>query len=151
MSIRRRKGAGTLLPRNMSAILHHIDPTSHASKIPQMTICAVRIPIKALAAKIQYVLPDQAGAGVHTNITAAALLKSGPNKAEAMRFLEFLLSDEAQGYFANLTNEFPIVETVPLPEALADFGTFKVAPIDARAYGAFQPDAQKTYDRAGWR
>lgn len=105
----------------------------------------------AAAAKLMPIFPDQSGRGTHANITAAGLLKSGPNRAEAVQFLEFLVTDEAQGYFAELNNEFPIVEAVKVPAKLTRLGKHKIDTINVRAYGENQAEAQKVYDRAGWK
>jgi iron(III) transport system substrate-binding protein len=106
---------------------------------------------KAAADKIFPVFPDQAGRGAHANISGAAMLKSGPNKAEARKFLEFLVSDAAQTYFSGSNNEFPVVASVPLPPQLKALGAFKTDPINVRVYGENQAAAQQAYDRAGWK
>jgi iron(III) transport system substrate-binding protein len=106
---------------------------------------------KAAAAKLKPVFPDQSGKGAHANITAAGLVRWSPHPAEAKQFLEFLVTDKAQGYFADLTNEFPIVPSVPLPAPLKQLGSFKTNDTDLRTYGQYQAEAQKIYDRAGWK
>lgn len=105
----------------------------------------------AAAAKLQPIFPDQAGRGVHANISGAAVLKSAPNKANAQKFLEFLVSDEAQHYFADANYEFPVVATVKPPAPVAALGSFKIDPINVRVYGENQSAAQQAYDRAGWK
>ncbi|HAJ46028.1 MAG TPA: Fe(3+) ABC transporter substrate-binding protein [Alphaproteobacteria bacterium] len=106
---------------------------------------------QAAAAKIKAVLPDQDGRGVHANISGAAMLKSAPNKAEAQKFLEFLVSDTAQAYFANGNYEFPVVASVARPQVLTNLGEFKTDTINVRVYGENQAEAQKLFDKAGWR
>jgi iron(III) transport system substrate-binding protein len=106
---------------------------------------------QAAVAKIKPIFPDQNGAGVHVNVTAAALVKWAPNKAEAKEFLEFLVSDAAQAHFALLTNEYPVVEGVPLPPALAALGPLKMDTASVAGFGAHQAQAQQIYDRAGWK
>jgi iron(III) transport system substrate-binding protein len=106
---------------------------------------------KAAAAKLMPIFPDQSGRGAHANISGAAALKSGPNKAEARKFLEFLVSDEAQTYFSASNNEFPVVASVALPPQLKALGAFKTDPINVRVYGENQAAAQQAYDRAGWK
>jgi iron(III) transport system substrate-binding protein len=105
----------------------------------------------AAAAKLQPVFPDQAGRGVHANISGAAALASGPNPAEAQKFVEFLVSDEAQQYFATGNNEFPIVPAVPVPPALKALGAFKIDPVNVKVYGENQAQAQQLFDKAGWK
>jgi iron(III) transport system substrate-binding protein len=105
----------------------------------------------AAAAKLQAIFPDQAGRGAHANISGAAVLKSAPNKANAQKFIEFLVSDEAQRYFTDGNYEYPVVATVKPPASVAALGTFKTDPINVRVYGENQAAAQQAFDRAGWK
>lgn len=106
---------------------------------------------QAAAAKLQAIFPDQAGRGVHANISGAAVLKSAPNKANAQKFVEFMVSDEAQRYFTDGNYEYPVVTSVQPPAAVAALGSFKLDSINVRAYGENQSAAQQAYDRAGWK
>ena len=103
------------------------------------------------AAKAELVFPDQAGRGTHVNISGAGVVASAPNKANAIKFLEFLVGDEAQAYFAHGNYEFPVVAGVTLDPDLKALGPFKTDPINVRTYGENQVQAQEIYDRAGWK
>ncbi|MBI1238781.1 MAG: extracellular solute-binding protein [Alphaproteobacteria bacterium] len=105
---------------------------------------------QAVANALEVVFPDQEGAGAHVNITGAGVTANAPHKANAIRFLEYLASDEAQAYFANGNNEFPVVAGVPNGAAEA-LGSFKIDPVNVAAYGRNQPLAQALVDRAGWK
>ena len=59
--------------------------------------------------KIGIVFPNQASWGTHVNISGAGVLKNAPNREAAIKFLEYLASDEAQRYFADGNNEWPAV------------------------------------------
>ena len=104
------------------------------------------------AEKTAVVWPNQDGRGTHVNISGAGMLKSAPHRDEAIKFLEYLASDDAQRYFADGNNEYPAVKgaTVDNP-ALTALGKFKPDAINVAALGRNQPVAQKLYDRAGWR
>ena len=80
------------------------------------------------------------------------MLKNAPNKAAAVKFLEYLAGDEAQGYFANGNNEWPAVKTalVKNPE-LDALGGFKADAIGPGVFGKNMPVAQRIVDRAGWK
>ena len=54
-------------------------------------------------------LPNQKSFGTHMNISGAGVLKNAPHREAAIQFLEYLASDEAQTYFANGNNEWPVV------------------------------------------
>ena len=64
---------------------------------------------QAVIAAVGIVFPDQGGNGTHVNISGAGLVKSAPNPENAIRFLEYLASDEAQLLFANGNHEYPAV------------------------------------------
>lgn len=80
------------------------------------------------------------------------MVKTSRNREAALRFLEYLASDDAQRYFANGNNEWPAVPTVKVHnEELAALGQFK-ADITALVTIANQlPAAQKLLDRTGYR
>jgi iron(III) transport system substrate-binding protein len=61
---------------------------------------------------------DPADVGALINIAGAGILSSGAHQDEALTFVEYLLSDEAQTYFAEETSEYPVVEGVPSPVGL---------------------------------
>jgi len=102
--------------------------------------------------KVAIVFPDQKGKGTHVNISGGGILKTAPNKAAAIKFLEYLASDEAQAYFANGNNEWPTVASVKLNNPQLDaLGKFKVDTLRAGALAQYTPKAQRFIDRAGWK
>jgi len=107
---------------------------------------------KAVADKIGIIWPDQKGPGVHMNISGGGVLKYAPHKENAIKFLEYLSSDEAQQYFANGNNEWPGVVGVKVtnPE-LESLGKFRADTLNVGELGKNQPNAQKVADRAGWK
>jgi len=104
------------------------------------------------AAKTGVVWPDQASYGTHVNIAGAGVLRNAPHRENAIRFLEYLASDEAQAYFANGNNEWPAVKgAVAKNPALESLGAFKADPLPVATLGKNTPAAQKLLDRAGWK
>jgi iron(III) transport system substrate-binding protein len=102
--------------------------------------------------KVGIVWPNQQSQGAHINISGGGMLKTAPHKAAAVKFLEYLASDDAQRYFADGNNEWPAVAGVKMDNpGLAALGSFKAdnLPIPTLAKNAAL--AQKIYDRAGWR
>jgi iron(III) transport system substrate-binding protein len=107
---------------------------------------------KAVTDKVGVIMPNQAGRGTHVNVSGAGVLKHAPHREAAIRFLEYLASDEAQNYFANGNNEWPVVATVkPNNPALASLGTFKTDTLNLSLIGKNQPTAQKIADRSGFK
>jgi iron(III) transport system substrate-binding protein len=54
-------------------------------------------------------------------VTGAGVLGTAQNRENALRFLAFLLSDEAQRVFAESIYEYPVVREVPTPDYLLPF------------------------------
>jgi iron(III) transport system substrate-binding protein len=108
---------------------------------------------RAVVDKVQLVWPNQDGRGAHGNISGAGVAAHAPHKAAAVKFLEYLASDEAQEYFANGNNEFPAVSNEPQNDALRRIAGkgFKIDPLNVSVYGKNQALAQMIYDRVGWR
>ena len=105
-----------------------------------------------IVAKIGVVWPDQAGHGTHINVSGAGMLKNAPHKAAAVKFLEYLASDDAQRYFADGNNEWPAVASVKVDNpALAQLGKFKADTLPVGALAMYRAKAQMIYDRAGFR
>lgn len=107
---------------------------------------------KAVVEKARIVWPNQKSFGTHLNISGAGVLKHAPHREAAVRFLEYLASDQAQTYFANGNNEWPVVKSIPLdnPE-LASLGSFKTDAFNVGVLGKNQPLAQKIFDRVGYK
>jgi iron(III) transport system substrate-binding protein len=69
-----------------------------------------------------------------------------------VKFLEYLASDEAQRYFADGNNEWPVVPGVKINNpALESLGKFKADSLNVAELGRNQATAQKLADRAGYK
>ena len=103
-------------------------------------------------ASIQAVWPNQQSWGTHINVSGAGMLKHAPNKEAAVKFLEYLASDSAQAYFANGNNEWPVVPTVKIENAaLTKLGEFKADTLPIGELADTVAEAQRIFDRAGYR
>jgi len=107
---------------------------------------------RAVAEKVGVVFPNQQSWGTHVNISGAGVLKHAPHREAAVRFLEYLASDEAQRYFADGNNEWPVVESVKLDNPVLNaLGEFKRDRLNVAVLGRNQPASQKIYDRVAWK
>jgi iron(III) transport system substrate-binding protein len=105
-----------------------------------------------LMKRVGVVWPDQRGNGTHVNVSGGGVLKTAPHKDAAVKFLEYLASDEAQSYFADGNNEWPAVKTAKVNNpALEELGTFKADTLSVATLSKHTALAQKIFDRAGWR
>ena len=107
---------------------------------------------KKVVDSIEAVWPNQQSWGTHVNVSGAGMLKHAPNKGAAVKFLEYLASDQAQAYFANGNNEWPVVTSVKVANpALAKLGEFKADTLPIGKLADSVAEAQRIYDRAGYR
>ncbi|RZI43315.1 Fe(3+) ABC transporter substrate-binding protein [Herbaspirillum sp. HC18] len=107
---------------------------------------------RKLMEKVGVVWPNQKSFGTHINISAGGMLKNAPHKEAAVKFLEYLASDEAQAYFANGNNEWPVVSgAVGKNAELESLGQFKADVLNVGTLSRTTVQAQKIFDRAGYR
>ncbi|MCD8564101.1 MAG: Fe(3+) ABC transporter substrate-binding protein [Burkholderiaceae bacterium] len=100
---------------------------------------------------IGWVFPNQADRGTHVNISGAGVVATAPNRENAIKFLEYLASDQAQEYFSAGNDEYPVVDGVELSESVSKLGEFKVDQVNLSVYGENQREAQQIYDRVGFK
>lgn len=107
---------------------------------------------REVVSKVGMVWPNQGGTGTHVNISGGGVLKSAPHPQAAVKFLEYLASDEAQKYFAEGNDEWPAVKGVKTDnQALESLGKFKADELPLASVGRSQVTAAKIIDRVGWR
>ena len=102
--------------------------------------------------KVGVVWPDQRGVGAHINVSGGGVLKHAPHREAAVRFLEYLASDQAQRYFADGNNEWPVVAGIKIDNpALEALGKFKADSLPVASLAMYRAKAQIIFDRAGYR
>jgi len=106
----------------------------------------------AVVEKIGVVFPNQQSWGTHVNIAGGGVTKHAKNREAAVKFLEYLASDEAQAYFANGNNEWPTVKGLKIANPALDMlGDFKTETIPVSVVGMNQVKVQQMLDRVGYR
>ncbi|MES2634108.1 MAG: extracellular solute-binding protein [Pseudomonadota bacterium] len=109
---------------------------------------------RAVMERVGIVFPNQASWGTHMNIAGGAMAKYSKNPANAVKFLEYLASPDAQNYFANGNNEWPVAKGVavsnPALKAMSG-GDFKSETIPLAAVGANTVKVQQMLDRVGFK
>lgn len=105
-----------------------------------------------IVSKVGVVMPNQASWGTHVNVSGGGVARYAPNRDAAVKFLEYLASDQAQAYFADGNNEWPVVKGAGAKNpGLEALGSFKVDTLPIGSIGSSQLTAAKIIDRAGWR
>jgi iron(III) transport system substrate-binding protein len=106
---------------------------------------------KDVVAKIALSFPDQALSGTHINVSGAGVARNAPNRANAQRLLEFLVSPEAQMLLAKGNDEFPASPGAPTDNPELDaLGPFKADPVELESYGRNQETAANLFNEVGW-
>jgi iron(III) transport system substrate-binding protein len=111
----------------------------------------------AMSEKVGIVFPNQNSWGTHVNIAGGAVARFAKNQANAVKFLEYLATKEAQDYFANGNNEWPTLASVKLTNpALAAMsgqpgGAFKAEVLPLSVIGMNQVKVQQMLDRVGFK
>jgi iron(III) transport system substrate-binding protein len=109
---------------------------------------------QTLMSKIEVVFPNQQSWGTHLNIAGAAVARHSKNPQAAIAFIEYLASPQAQTYFADGNNEWPVVASVktanPALQAMSG-GAFKAETVPVAQVAALQTRVQQMLDRIGFR
>ncbi len=107
---------------------------------------------RAAMEQVGIVFPNQQSWGTHVNVAGGAVARHAKNRAAAVKFLEYLATDEAQRYFADGNNEYPAVAGVRTDNpALSALGTFKQELIPISTVGTNSVRVQQMLDRVGYR
>lgn len=105
-----------------------------------------------LMEKVGVIWPDQSGNGAHINVSGGGMLRMAPHKEAAVKFMEYLASDQAQRYFADGNNEWPAVDSVKVANpALESLGKFKADKLPVKNLAMYQSKAQIIFDRVGFK
>ncbi len=102
------------------------------------------------AEAVNVVFPEFEGGGTHVNISGAALTKSAPNRAGALELVEYMLSEEAQGLYAELNYEYPVRDGVPLSDVVEAWGTFERDEVSLAKIGDLRDEALKLVEQVGF-
>ncbi len=106
---------------------------------------------RELAERVGVHFPNQGDRGVHMNVSGAGVTRHAPNRENAIRFIEFLVGEEAQRAFAEGNFEYPVREGVSWSPTLASWGTFRMDPLPLARLGELNNAAVQIFDRGGWR
>ncbi len=99
---------------------------------------------------IKVILPTFNGGGTQVNISGAAIAKHAPNKDEAVEFLEYLVSSEAQEIYARANYEYPVRAGVAVDPIVASFGELTVDKTPLSEIIKHRKTASKLVDKVGF-
>ena len=105
----------------------------------------------AAAQKMGLFWPNQSGRGAHVNVSGAGISRFSKNKDNAIKLIEFMVSAEAQEWYARVNHEFPVREDAATSGLVASWGRFKSDVLNLSRLGELNIEAVKIMDRAGWQ
>lgn len=105
---------------------------------------------KAWGEAIKVLLPTFENGGTHVNVSGAAVAKNAPNRDEAVRLLEFLVSDEAQKIYGEANYEYPVKAGAAIDPIIASFGDLKVDPLPLTEIVKNRKQVSELVDRVGF-
>lgn len=106
---------------------------------------------KDVVKKINVVFPKFKNGGTHVNVSAAGVAKYSKNKENAIKFIEFLASKDAQAIFAKGNYEYPVVKGSEISPLVKSWGTLVEDDVTINKLGENNAAAVKALDKAGWR
>ncbi|MGJ8605827.1 MAG: extracellular solute-binding protein [Marivita sp.] len=107
--------------------------------------------LEADRANIGWVFPAQNAEGAHMNLSGGGVAAHAPNRDNAIKFLEYLSSDQAQQYFSAGNDEYPAVPGVGLSPSVAALGIFRPDDADLSEVAKNLPIAQRIFNEVGWK
>ena len=103
------------------------------------------------ARKVALFWPNQSGRGAHFNVSGIGVTRSADHRDEAIRLIEFLLSDQSQAWYAEANFEYPVKPGIPPSETLRQWGSYKADKVKLDQLGQHNAEAVRLMDRAGWK
>ena len=105
---------------------------------------------KEWGAAIKPLFPNAADRGSHVNVSGVALTKHAPNKANAVKLMEFLASEEAQKIYASANNEYPVNPAVQPSEIVQSWGKLKPDPLPLENIAKYRKKASELVDKVNF-
>ncbi len=106
---------------------------------------------KKAAEMVSVFFPNQNDRGTHINVSGIGVAKHAPNKEDAIKFIEYLVSKEVQEIFAKANYEYPVNSEAEISEVLKSWGEFKEDKLPLNKLGELNKSAVITFDKAGWK
>jgi iron(III) transport system substrate-binding protein len=105
---------------------------------------------KAWADATRVILPTFKDGGTHVNLSGVVLAKHAPNKANALKLIEWLGGDHAQHLYADVNYEYPVRAGIAINPTIANYGTLKADPMPLAKIAQFRKAAAALVDKVGF-
>jgi len=105
---------------------------------------------KPWAEATKVILPTFEGGGTHVNLSGVVLAKNAPNKANAMKLIEWLAEDKAQQIYADANYEYPVRTGVSVNATIAGYGKLNPDPMPLSKIAENRKTASTLVDKVGF-
>jgi iron(III) transport system substrate-binding protein len=105
---------------------------------------------KDWARAVRIIFPDAQGRGTHINVSGMVMAKNAPNRDNALKLMEFLVSAEAQRLYAEVNFEYPVRAGVAPSALVAEWGTLKADPLPLETIAAYRKRVSEIVDEIGF-
>jgi iron(III) transport system substrate-binding protein len=102
------------------------------------------------ANSVRIIFPTFENGGTHVNISGIAMTQAAPNKDDALKLMEFLVSPEAQAIYAELNNEYPVLDSAKISDLVASWGSFTADEMDLTTLAGERPTALKIMEQVNF-
>jgi iron(III) transport system substrate-binding protein len=105
---------------------------------------------KPWADAVKVIMPQFDGGGTHVNISGVAMAKHAPDRDNAQKLMEWLVSDKAQAMVTALNFEYPVNPKIPPDPTVASFGDLKIDPMPLSDIAKFGKKAAELVDKVAF-
>jgi iron(III) transport system substrate-binding protein len=105
---------------------------------------------KPWANATKVILPTFNGGGTHVNLSGVVLAKHAPNKADAIKLMEWLVGENAQHLYADINYEYPLLSEVKVNPTIAAYGTLKPDSLPLAEIAKHKKAAANLVDKVGF-
>ena len=105
---------------------------------------------KDWARAVRIIFPDTENRGTHVNVSGMVMARYAPNRANALKLMEFLVSEQAQRIYAEMNFEYPVRASVEPSPRVAGWGTLKPDPLPLETIASYRKRAAEIVDEVGF-
>lgn len=102
------------------------------------------------AKAVKVLFPNAGDRGTHVNVSGVAVTKNAPNKDNAIKLIEFLVSNEAQGLYASVNHEYPVNPKVEPSATVKSWGTLKADSLPLTEISKHRKQASEIVDKVNF-
>ena len=105
---------------------------------------------KSWAEATKVILPTFVDGGTHVNVSGVVLAKHAPNKANAMKLIEWLVGEKAQHMHADLNYEYPVRLGIAINPTINGYGALKPDALALSKIAEHKKAASALVDKVGF-